>query len=206
MSIDLPAFADRAKPYAQAIAQSVPQRPQISPTAFLVFKLALYAVFVHNAIVFGLTHETATAAVEGFAWIALIGVVEWELTREEDPNTSMNERVLVHGINIFCHLVILYTTVQFALEGEWRDVINSSTWLGVSAVLYWEAYVPGADQGRSRKVLNGMKTVLYGTLGVIACVWSLDPTARLEAADAWLWIIAFAVIELDILGLGEEEE
>ena len=201
-----PVIPSGVPPVVEVSALRMPEIPAVSPAAFLFFKLALYGVFIHNAVVFGLTHDTPTAAIEGFAWIALIGVVEWELTREENPDTPMAERVCVHSVNVVCHGVIVYTTIQFALEGEWRDVINSGAWLGVSAVLYWEAFVPGADTTLAQRILNTCKVILYSVLVIVAVVWSFDPAARLEALDAWLWLVAFAVIEMDVLGLGEGAE
>ena len=87
----------------------------------------------------------------------------------------------------------------------WLDVINSFTWIMVVLVL--EADVRLQDRNMLRGgilvVSTSIKTVLYTTLFVAAVYWGFEGDL-LDFWDAFLWLVAFVFIEMNVIQWNEE--
>ncbi|NND58731.1 MAG: hypothetical protein HKN49_00540, partial [Gammaproteobacteria bacterium] len=79
------------------------------------------------------------------------------------------------------------------------DVINASDWLIIVVVLEIEVWLQlgGALSDRLLRVSKGLKTLLYAVLLCCAIYWGIDGEF-LDFWDAFLWLVAFAFIELNL--------
>ena len=88
----------------------------------------------------------------------------------------------------------------------WVDVINSAVWLLVVLVL--EADVRLQEQNRleglALRASNAAKFVLYTTLFLAAVYWGLKGDF-VDFWDAFLWLVAFVFIELNVFTWRAEE-
>ena len=81
----------------------------------------------------------------------------------------------------------------------WVDVINSGVWLLVVLVLEVDVYLQEANrlEGRILRVSNASKFVLYTLLLFAAIYWGIKGDF-VDFWDAFLWLVAFVFIELNV--------
>ena len=92
-----------------------------------------------------------------------------------------------------------------AIGMAWADVINAGTWLLVVVVLEIDVRL------QEREMLTGgffiastvSKCILYATLLGVAIYWTIDG-GFVDSYDAWMWLIAFVFIELNIFEWRQE--
>ncbi len=79
------------------------------------------------------------------------------------------------------------------------DVVNSGTWILVVAALEGEVLLQhrGVLTDHALKVNKHLKAVLYAVLLVCAVYWGIDGKF-IDFWDAFLWLVAFVFIELNI--------
>lgn len=87
----------------------------------------------------------------------------------------------------------------------WTDVVNASVWVGIVVILELEIYLKSSKLFGSKFFLayKSFKLLLYAILLVDAFYWLAlgDP---LGAWDAFLWLVAFFFIEMNMLAWQEE--
>jgi hypothetical protein len=92
------------------------------------------------------------------------------------------------------------------LEGQkdiiglaWVDVINSAVWLLVVIVLEIDVRVQERQryEGAILYASNGIKFVLYALLFCAAIYWGINGDF-VDFWDAFLWLVAFVFIELNV--------
>jgi len=88
---------------------------------------------------------------------------------------------------------------------SWVDLINSGTWLFVVLVLEMDVRV---QQGNSlfsvfQRVSSFSKWILYGILLLAAIYWGFKGDF-VDFWDAFLWIVAFVFIELNVFNLQQK--
>ncbi len=88
----------------------------------------------------------------------------------------------------------------------WVDVINAGVWLGVVALLETDVQLQcrGRLQGLVLTFSNAAKYVLYSILLVAAVYWGVKGDF-VDFWDAFLWLVAFVFIELNVLEWQHEE-
>jgi hypothetical protein len=69
----------------------------------------------------------------------------------------------------------------------------------VCAALEYDVYWPGEFRPGEWRKRNLLKILLYGILIVCAVIWGTEGDV-LNFYDAFLWILAFFVIELNVFG------
>ena len=74
---------------------------------------------------------------------------------------------------------------------------NAVVWLLVCAAIAYDMYAPGVYGGGEWRLRNAVKIALYATLVLIAVWWGIHADL-LDFYDASLWILCFAVVELNI--------
>jgi hypothetical protein len=83
-------------------------------------------------------------------------------------------------------------------EQEWLDASNLFLWIAVVVLLEIEvrrpAFVAAHHQAFARTAL-----LLYAALGVLVLIW-LGRGEWINAWDAALWLAAFGLLELNLLG------
>ncbi len=90
-------------------------------------------------------------------------------------------------------------TMRSARILAWTDVINAADWLLVVAVLEMDVRLQLKDKlhGNIRTASKAAKTVLYAVLLAAAVYWGFAGSF-LDFWDAFLWILAFVFIELNV--------
>ena len=88
----------------------------------------------------------------------------------------------------------------------WVDVINSAVWLLVVLVLEIDVRLQERNryEGLALYISTAMKFVLYSTLLFAAIYWGVNGDF-LDFWDAFLWLVAFVFIELNIFEWRQEE-
>jgi hypothetical protein len=89
----------------------------------------------------------------------------------------------------------------------WVDVINSISWIAVVVMLEVDVWLQlqGQLQGRILAISKWIKMVLYSILFAAAVYWGLLGDF-LDFWDAFLWLVAFVFIEMNIFKWREETE
>ena len=88
---------------------------------------------------------------------------------------------------------------------SWADLINSGTWLFVVLVLEMDVRVHQENSLFSvfQRVSSFSKWILYGILLLAAIYWGFKGDF-VDFWDAFLWIVAFVFIELNVFNLQQE--
>lgn len=98
-----------------------------------------------------------------------------------------------------------------ALDSAWGlaviDIVNSGTWLVIVVLLEAEVWMQLRDllTGRILKTMKYMKGFFYSALFVCAIYWGFEGSF-LDFWDAFLWLVAFIFIEMNIFQWHEETE
>ncbi|TNE37355.1 MAG: hypothetical protein EP347_08120 [Alphaproteobacteria bacterium] len=87
----------------------------------------------------------------------------------------------------------------------WTDVINSGVWILIVIVLELEVWLASSKLFGTRFYLSykGAKLLLYGTLFVAGIYWWIFGEF-LDFWDAFLWLVAFFFIEMNVIQWQEE--
>jgi len=87
------------------------------------------------------------------------------------------------------------------------DIVNASTWLVIVVMLEAEVWMQLKNLLTDRLMTTGkyLKTLFYGVLFLCAAYWGFEGTF-LDFWDAFLWLVAFIFIEMNIFQWHEETE
>lgn len=169
-------------------------------TVFLVFKWTVYGLLAVNTWLYFSTKPTLTPFIDQLAWVMLLATMEYESSSLDQGYSGPWEKRIVTGLSGLAYAVIFLAWIGYIREQEWLDVINSSAWLLICAVLFWQMYAPGDYEGWEARAIRWAKIALYLTVAGCALAWTIEASKPLDAVDAWLWLACFAVIELNVFG------
>ncbi|GAB3111572.1 hypothetical protein G8770_20315 [Aestuariicella hydrocarbonica] len=104
----------------------------------------------------------------------------------------------------------IVTDTEALQSAQWLsliDVVNSANWLLIVVILTMDVWLQltGKLTGNIIKVTTAFKVVLYFILLLCAVFWGIDGDF-LDFWDAFLWILAFALIELNLFEWHAESE
>ena len=87
----------------------------------------------------------------------------------------------------------------------WVDVINAGVWLIVVIVLEVDVRLQEKNrfEGLALRLSNGMKVILYSGLFLAAVYWGFNGDF-VDFWDAFLWLVAFFFIELNVVEWRQE--
>ncbi len=87
----------------------------------------------------------------------------------------------------------------------WADVINGATWILVVAILEIDVWLQERHryEGAALYASNAFKFVLYATLFLVAIYWTFKGDF-LDTWDAYMWLVAFVFIELNVFEWRQE--
>lgn len=171
------------------------------------FKWTVFSLLAVNILLFLLT-ETITEGLDSLAWVVLLLLFEWETSQMDKPYVSKWERWGIHGGRIAAYGLILWTAVEYSsaayiADKGVLDMWNAWTWIVIVLVLEYDVYAPG-QYGRWEWYLrNAVKVTLYAALFVYALLWGLAGS-WLNFYDAFLWILCFFVIEMNVATYEEQ--
>ncbi len=99
------------------------------------------------------------------------------------------------------------TAITAAQHLAMVDVVNAADWLFIVALLETEVFLQLKDKLSSNLmvVFKYFKVFLYGLLFVLAAYWGVK-SSFLDFWDAFLWLVAFIFIELNMFHWHEETE
>jgi hypothetical protein len=88
----------------------------------------------------------------------------------------------------------------------WVDVFNASAWLLIVLLFQVEVMLEQAKRLTKRIFISvtAVKIASYLVLFGCAVYWTIF-SAFIDSWDAWLWLIAFVLIDLNLLGIDEDE-
>ena len=98
---------------------------------------------------------------------------------------------------VMATLAIATTAVLYLREKEWLDAANLFLWIAVVALLEVGVRLPVAVAAH-HKIFLLTALALYAALGSLIVVW-LIIGKWMNAWDATLWLIAFGLLELNVL-------
>ena len=87
----------------------------------------------------------------------------------------------------------------------WVDVINATVWILVVLILEFDVYLQERDrfEGTALRVSNFIKILLYSALLAAAAYWGFKGDF-VDFWDAFLWLLAFFFIELNVIEWRQE--
>lgn len=118
-------------------------------------------------------------------------------------NANSEQLVQIAGTNIISDPASLLATQRLSLV----ETTNSATWLMVVAILEIDVFLQSRDKlaGTVMWVSKAIKAVLYSILFLCAVYWGIKGSF-LDFWDAFLWLVAFVFIEMNIFEWHEEKE
>ena len=153
----------------------------------------LFALLAINTAGFALA-GTTSKVVDAAAWLALLALFKVETglrNRGGVPRAALRYARLVAACGV------LAATIGYVFEENVLDAVNTVLWIAVVIVLEIELRAP-ARVARRRGVFTAVAAALYGALAVLVAIWAWRGE-WFDAYDAALWLLAFAIIELDAM-------
>lgn len=163
---------------------------------FILFKYTIYTLLAFNIYLFAM-NGTFTETIDTAAWVVVLGLFEWETRHLKEEQWSLVEKSVISLLSTFGYSVIVYSCYSYYVEAEWLDFANALTWILVVLALQYDIYFPGHYGKSEWTIRNIIKFALYGALFVFAVMWGLEGEA-LDFYDAFLWILSFFVIEMNV--------
>jgi len=157
------------------------------------FKVAIVVLLACNTAVF-VYGGTFSEGLDSLAWLVLLALFELETGAAETPG---KQAAAIHAARFVAAMAIPVAAVGYFLDREWLDAINSTLWIGVVAILEFQVRFR-ASAARYRALCTLIAAGLYSSLGVVALIW-LWQAEWFSAYDAFLWLLAFVVIEFNVL-------
>lgn len=177
-----------------ALQRSLEELPHLQPRRHRWIKTALFALLVLNAVVY-VGSGTFSEGLDSVAWLVLLALFELETGTEVAPRRWA---AVIHGARLVAAMAIPTAAIGYFLGREWLDAINSALWIIVVVVLELQVRFPAA--GAVHRAWGGaVLAALYLGLGVTAAAW-LWRAEWFAAYDALLWLLAFVMIEINVLG------
>ncbi len=169
---------------------------RIATAGYFWFKAAVFALLALNTAAY-LASGTPSEALDSLAWLALLVSFELETRfagrfREGRMNTA------IRVVRMAAAAALVIALMGYVRSGEWLDTVNVGLWIGVVALLEFEVRRPD-DVTRHRKGFVAATSALYAGLVGLVLAWLLRGE-WFDAYDAVLWLVAFATLEMGLLG------
>jgi len=156
----------------------------------------VFALLALNTGIF-LSSGTFSEGLDSIAWLTLLALFELE-TSFGQVLRAQSVIAAVHGVRFAALAAVGAAAAGFLYNREWLDAVNSGLWIAVVALLELEIRRP-ATVAVHRARFTAATATLYSGLGAVVLFW-LWRGEWFDAYDAALWLVAFATIEINILG------
>jgi|SRR5882672_4291823 len=172
--------------------------PAFRPTAmgYSWFKAVVFALLAWNTATY-LYSGTTSEALDSAAWLVLLISFELETRPDRRWNEGLGNAVM-RGSRLVAAIALIAATMGYVREMEWLDAINIGLWVAVVALLEFEVRRPDIVM-QHRSSFAATAIVLYSGLVALVAAW-LWRGDWFDAYDAALWLVAFAALEMDVLG------
>lgn len=171
----------------------IEQSPRLQPRPYRWIKATIFALLVWNTAVYVRT-GTASEGLDSVAWLVLLALFELETGFGAVPRRWA---AVIHGARLLAAMAIPVAAIGYFLDREWLDAINSALWIAVVVVLELQVRASAATAGY-RAWTGALLAALYIGLSIVAAAW-LWRAEWLGAYDAILWLLAFVMIEINVL-------
>jgi len=158
----------------------------------------LYGLLAINTVWFFIIAPW-TKGLDSLAWFTLLMLFALE-TANRPWLEKMHARGLVHLLRFSAAIAITVSAFGYVQQQAWLDAINMGLWILVVILLECELRFAQWVAGH-RRLFTRSAFVLYGAIAALIPLWALRGE-WFDAYDAALWLIAFALIEMDALKLG----
>ncbi len=135
-------------------------------------------------------------ALESVAWYALLILFIVETSQPRFLRMAWT-RISLRGARLAATLAIATTAVLYVREKEWLDAANLMLWIAVVTLLEVEVWRP-ATMAANRRAFTLCAVALYSALAGLIVTW-LVIGKWMNAWDASVWLVAFALLEMDLL-------
>jgi len=170
-------------------------------TRFRIFKFTVYGLLTFNLYL--LIREGFSAEVlDQVGWLILLGVFEWESTtlhRDYHPR----EKLALGLAQAIGYVTVIAGWIGYWLTALWPEFINATLWLIVVALLFTDVHRPAHFGSLAWRVRNLLKLATYAGLVGCAVYWGIYGSL-IDFYDAVLWIVCFAVVELNIFSFEQK--
>ena len=170
--------------------------PSRASHRYHLLKGALFALLAGNTAIY-LFAGTRSEALDSVAWLTLLVSFELE-TRRREWFRGRWSTIALRGARLLAAVALAGAAVGYVRGKEWLDAINIGLWIGVVALLEFEVRHPDGVM-RHRGRFMAVTTVLYAGLVGLVLAWLLRGE-WFDAYDATLWLVAFATLEMGLLG------
>ena len=177
----------------------------------LCYTFILYSVYGYIA---NLMFVTDVQVLSGIAEICslLPGSWSWAVTLDQYEAITASNCAGLSDAGTYYSFNGMSAIVDSAGLGEiqrlaWADVINGITWVLVVVVLEIDVRLQEQNllRGAALRASQAAKFLLYSILLLAAIYWTFEG-GFVDSWDAWLWLIAFVFIELNVFEWRHEEQ
>ena len=154
---------------------------RITIATLLTLKAVLYAAI-----------DSLIGAIDAFAWLILL--LSFELETAGLPET-LSETTL-HKIRNGLIIIIAIVSIGYLFLGDILNLVNSILWFALIALLEIEVRAPSIVAGYKKLYWLASIFVFTGLVAMVVA-WTLLGNL-LDAYNSALWIVAFALIEVDL--------
>ena len=158
------------------------------------FKAALLVLLAANTIYF-VVAETASKGVDSAAWLILLLLFQAE-TNFGTRMQSRRTRVFVRVLRLLAGAGVFAATLGYIFEENTLDALNAIVWIVLVILLELELRRPLLVR-RHPRLFKASAGVVFAALALLVFAWSAAGM-WFDAYDAALWLLAFALLELDI--------
>ncbi len=166
--------------------------------AFIVYAFYGYLsrlVFLYAAVPLPELSDLCSLAAE--QWSYAVELDAYETVTPENCGTlsTVAEFIKYRGLTVVVDTTGYVELVRLA----WVDVINSAVWLLVVLLLEIDVRLQERNrlEGMALRISTALKYVLYSTLLLAAVYWGIKGEF-IDFWDAFLWLVAFVFIELNV--------
>lgn len=159
-------------------------------------RIAVFALLSINTAIY-LVSGSASASLDSIAWLTLLVLFEIETGSFVRP-AGIRATPAIRALRLVAAAALAVALAGYARDGEWADVINTGLWFAVVGLLELEVRFPAFFE-LHRAALAVTAAALYCSLATLVGAW-LWRGEWFDAYDAALWLAAFAMLEMDVLG------
>lgn len=155
----------------------------------------MFALLACNTAYY-LSAGTLSKGLDAAGWFVLLLLYAREASGAASLRTA-RAAVALRAIRLIAAAAVCAASIAYVIERDSLDAINSGLWIAVVVLLEVEVRRP-REVARYRPWFAAAAAMLYTALALLVLAWGWR-REWLDAYDALLWLVAFAIIEMDVL-------
>ncbi|MEO8442272.1 MAG: hypothetical protein ABI547_07280 [Betaproteobacteria bacterium] len=160
-------------------------------------RVAVFALLLGNTLYY-LYAGTLSKGLDATAWLVLLALYTLETAFAAHVRTP-RAAIAMRAVRLVAAVGVCAAGISYVLERDALDAFNTALWIGVVVLLEFEVRRP-RKISRFRAAYTATAAALYTGLAILVLVWAWR-AEWFDAYDALLWLIAFAMIEMDVLAV-----